>query len=590
MSLPELKIRIGADGSGVASGTGQAKRSVKDLEGSMMSAAKSIAQSWGLVTAGWAALKAGAVAAGISAAHATVEIGNLARAANTNTTTFQKWAAAARTVGVEQDKVSDILKDMTDHVGEFMSTGGGPMADFFENIAPKVGVTAEQFARLSGPDALQLYVSSLEKAGLSQSQMTFYLEAMSGDLTNLLPLLRNNGAEMKRLGEAAEKGGGLYTPDEIAAGKEMQKVFDEIGHTLSTATNKAILEHKDELVDLGNWIAETGIPAIANLSAEVGNMLKMFTDSAGAVDRFVKAWLTVTGGDPGATADEAVDQQQVNDSSRGQDDPSGTGTHPTDANGNIDLGDGLPPLQTFNSVTPPPKKTTGGGKGSGKGGGKSQDSTERDLERLQKAFQSEQELLQSQYDQRLEQLKAARDAELLTEDQYNAMKLQAQASYNEAAKALDQKAIQEKLNGWSGALGDLASLMNSGNKKMFAVGKVAAIAQGVLDGISSALSAHEKGMAIGGPPVAAAFTAMSIAKTGAMLAALKSTTFEGGSSGGASTGASASTSATASQAPLEVRLVGISSDTILSGANLGTLLEKLNEEAGDRGLRLLVAR
>jgi hypothetical protein len=37
------------------------------------------------------------------------------------------------------------------------------MKDFFEQIAPKVNVTAAQFAKLSGPEALQLYVSSLEK-------------------------------------------------------------------------------------------------------------------------------------------------------------------------------------------------------------------------------------------------------------------------------------------------------------------------------------------------------------------------------------------------------------------------------------------
>jgi hypothetical protein len=85
--------------------------------------------------------------------------------------------------------MSDILKDVNDRIGDFMQTGGGPMADFFENIAPKVGVTAEQFARLSGPEALQLYVDSLEKAGLSQQEMTFYLEAMASDTTALIPLL-----------------------------------------------------------------------------------------------------------------------------------------------------------------------------------------------------------------------------------------------------------------------------------------------------------------------------------------------------------------------------------------------------------------
>jgi len=61
------------------------------------------------------------------------------------------------------------------------------MADFFETVAPLVGVTADNFKDLSGPQALQLYVDSLEKANLSQSQMTFFMEAIASDATALLP-------------------------------------------------------------------------------------------------------------------------------------------------------------------------------------------------------------------------------------------------------------------------------------------------------------------------------------------------------------------------------------------------------------------
>ena len=89
-----------------------------------------------------------------------------AQVANATPEALQRWSAGARTVGIEQEKLADILKDVNDRVGDFLQTGGGPMADFFENIAPQVGVTAEQFARLSGPEALQLYITSLERAGV----------------------------------------------------------------------------------------------------------------------------------------------------------------------------------------------------------------------------------------------------------------------------------------------------------------------------------------------------------------------------------------------------------------------------------------
>ena len=127
--------------------------------------------------------------------------------------------------------MADILKDVNDRVGDFLQTGGGPMADFFENIAPKVGVTAEQFARLSGPEALQLYVDSLEKAGLSQQEMTFYLEAMASDTTALIPLLQNGGAAMDGLADRAERLGVVLSEDQTSAIKQMNGALSQVHAT-----------------------------------------------------------------------------------------------------------------------------------------------------------------------------------------------------------------------------------------------------------------------------------------------------------------------------------------------------------------------
>src|SRR5690606_12048994 len=123
--------------------------------------------------------------------------------ANAGFEDFQRLAHAARTVGIESDKLADIYKDVNDRVGDFVQTGGGPMADFFEKIAPQVGITADAFKDLSGPQALQLYYDSLVKAGVSQQDMTFYLEAMASDVTALIPLLQDGGKGFRELGEGA---------------------------------------------------------------------------------------------------------------------------------------------------------------------------------------------------------------------------------------------------------------------------------------------------------------------------------------------------------------------------------------------------
>ena len=189
-------------------------------------------------TAAATALAGAVVAMTRSTVAAANEINQLSQVANANPEVFQRWSAASATVGIEQEKLADILKDVNDRVGDFLQTGGGPMADFFENIAPRVGVTADQFARLSGPEALQLYVDSLERAGVSQQEMTFYLEAMASDTTRLIPLLQNSGAEMTRLGAQAQALGAVLDTDAIAAMRRSELALVSIGQVFAGVRNR----------------------------------------------------------------------------------------------------------------------------------------------------------------------------------------------------------------------------------------------------------------------------------------------------------------------------------------------------------------
>ncbi|SDF91535.1 hypothetical protein [Alloyangia pacifica] len=229
--------------------------------------------------------------------HATidnaVEIERLSQVANASATELQRFAAGARTVGIEQDKLADILKDTNDKIGDFLTTGGGPLADFFENIAPQVGVTAEQFKNLSGPDALQLYVSSLEKAGVGQQEMTFYMEALASDATLLLPLMRENGKEMQRLGDSAQKAGAIMGESTIAALLRTRSAMRDAGNALSGLANQIMAA----LAPAMEWIAEKVSEAtewFGNLSPEVKQMIGIATAVAAALGPLALAISAVT--------------------------------------------------------------------------------------------------------------------------------------------------------------------------------------------------------------------------------------------------------------------------------------------------------
>lgn len=142
------------------------------------------------------------------------ELKHAATAADETVEAFQRGAYAAEQFGVSQEKYGDILKDVNDRVGDFLTTGAGPMVDFFETIGPKVNVTADSFKNLSGSQSLGLYISSLQKAGASQQEMTFFMEALAGDATRLIPLFEDNAKAFNTLTfEAKALGIGLSAID-----------------------------------------------------------------------------------------------------------------------------------------------------------------------------------------------------------------------------------------------------------------------------------------------------------------------------------------------------------------------------------------
>ena len=212
----------------------------------------------------------GAVAATRSAMDRAYEVQRQSQLSNADPEVFQGWAAGAQTVGIEADKLSDILKDVNDRVGDFLQTGGGPMADFFDNIAPKVGVTSEQFAKLSGPDALQLYVSSLEKAGVNSQEMTFYLEAMASDATALLPLLRNNGSEMSRLASQAADLGVVMDRKSLAGLNRSRLAILAMGQAMTGLSNRIGAALAPALESLAN-----GFTRLASVTSPFGRALEL---------------------------------------------------------------------------------------------------------------------------------------------------------------------------------------------------------------------------------------------------------------------------------------------------------------------------
>jgi hypothetical protein len=250
----DLALRLGAFEQGLDKAGRISQQRMKQISKNVDLAAKTIA---GFAVAGVGAF----TAITASMIRTADEIDKLSKISGASAGEFQRYAYGAKTLGIEQEKLGDIFKDVNDKVGDFLNTGGGALADFFEQVAPKVGVTADQFRELSGPQALGLYVDSLEKAGASQQDFTFYLEAIASDATALLPLLRNGAAGFEELGKEAELVGAILDDRTIVAAKEFSRNLDVLRLLATGVARDTAQALTPSLASLTDILLETALGA-----------------------------------------------------------------------------------------------------------------------------------------------------------------------------------------------------------------------------------------------------------------------------------------------------------------------------------------
>jgi hypothetical protein len=253
-SLGVLTLDLVAKVGGFVQGMDHAERSSAKWRKQVEKDLQTVGKAAGVAVAAVAGATVALVASQVQLANTLTQ---QAQVANAGVQEFQRYAIAADLVGISQEKLSDQLKDFTEKVGEFQQTGGGGMKDFFEQIAPQIDLTADAFRGLSGPQALQLYYDSLEKAGASQEQMSFYLESMASDTTALIPLLRDGGAGFKLLGDQAEQAGAII-------GNNTLNSVDQL--------NAAIFISEQATAGFKNQIAEGLLPVLAGLATEFGDV------------------------------------------------------------------------------------------------------------------------------------------------------------------------------------------------------------------------------------------------------------------------------------------------------------------------------
>ena len=224
----------------------------------------------------------------------------------------------------------------------------------------------------------------------------------------------------------------------------------------------------------------------------------------------------------------------------------------------------------------------------------------RNLENVRDFLRSEREQEQEAHRERMDWLREAHDEELITEHEFREKKEELEREHQERLDEIlrsGEERRSDEIGRFAKAnramresqLGREAAALRSGLGQMFGDHKAFGEALGALKKFEAIQSAYAWGASIGGPPAGAAAAAAAGAAQAANLSNTQGVSMGGGGSGGGGSGGGGS-SGGGGQQPIRAEISGLDSGQLFSGDQVGSLLDRLDEEAGDRGLRLTVSR
>ncbi|MCS0236811.1 hypothetical protein NDJ81_05425 [Vibrio alginolyticus] len=239
-------------------------------------------QLTGMITAGVGAAVAASTYMVRQSAQQAREIERQATVAQVSVQRIQELSYASEQYSIAGDKMADILKDVNDKLGDYAATGGGEFKDFFEQIAPKVGLTVSELQRMAGPEALIAIKEAMDQANVPMKQQIFYLESIANDASALMPLLENKGERLYELTRHYKDLNVAMSKYDIQQFKQMDQQISDMEMQMSRAFG-----------NLSRQVTYSLLPAMDDVNTFVSNMTKGARDYTSQIEAFGMATATL---------------------------------------------------------------------------------------------------------------------------------------------------------------------------------------------------------------------------------------------------------------------------------------------------------
>lgn len=239
-------------------------------------------QVTGMITAGIGAMVTASTYMVRQSAQQAREIERMATVAQVSVERIQALSYASEQYGIAGDKMADILKDVNDKLGDFTSADAGEFADFFEKVAPQVGITADELSRLSSPEVLVRVKEAMDQANVPMKEQLKYLEQMASDASALMPLLENKGQRLYELTQHYQDLNVAMSKYDIQQFKQMDQQISDMEMKMSRAFG-----------NLSRQVSYSLLPAMDDVNEFVDAMAKGVKNYTNQIEAFGMATATL---------------------------------------------------------------------------------------------------------------------------------------------------------------------------------------------------------------------------------------------------------------------------------------------------------
>lgn len=531
------------------------ERGVKSANGHLESISKTaegVNKVFGsLLVVGGGAAFTGLVKSSLDAAN---RLGDLSTRLGITVEGLSRLEYAAKLTGVSSNTLATGLQRMTRRIAEAANGSGEAIGALQE-----LGLSAEKLKTLKPEQQFEVLADALEAVPAQSDKVRLAMKVLDSEGVALLQTMAGGSEAIRKMGEESDRTGNTISTQFAQDATTANAAMIKLNASTVGLTNVIVSNMGPAIAEVADWMAEN-LPNAAESSAKAINLMAAgATKSLSYLVEFIRVPTFLLGKMSEDFAKVDAQLYQIQKNLDGAVELIFEGMEKNSKAGekfNVVYGQSKITLEQFKGVT---VSTTEANKQATEtlkqrtAAIKELQDISSNFETIRQSLLSEEQAEKESHARRLEQIREfiAENTELRS---YALQTLEAeQARHAQAIIDIEQKATdkrealaeaerKQKLGIASGMFGNLSTLMNTESKKLFEIGKTAAIANAVVSGIEAVVHSYKEGSKIGGPVLGAAFAATAAAATAAQIQNIRSQQFGGGgtvsagTSGGASPG------------------------------------------------------